>query len=345
MKKYIRKNIYNWHRITSLLIALPVLLWTVSGFLHPVMNSFKPAVKSQSIAPLKIEATKIKISLPDALHQNAIEAINSFRLVQMGDGYYYQLALNSKNEKQYLSCADGKWLKSGDALYAEYLAQQFMNVANKNGDAGHHHGSRNHFKQASNIEAVAATVTEVRQLKSFDAEYKGSQKILPVYKVSFDREDSIRLYVETGTDKMVYAVDRRKAAFSRFFSVAHSWSFLNGMGKAKSVLIGFFSLLCLASSVFGFYIYNISKARKRSAVQKRTWAKRTHRITGNIFLATTMLYAFSGGWHALKKVPDDSGKKGLQYVSSFTPGELHFSLPQLSKNLKAGEQLSNISSI
>ncbi len=58
-----------------------------------------------------------------------------------------------------------------------------------------------------------------------------------------------------------------------------------------------------------------------------------------------MLYAFSGGWHALKKVEDDSRKKGLQYAASFTPDELHFSLQQLTKNLKAGEQLSNISAV
>jgi hypothetical protein len=53
-KKYIRKNIYRWHRISSLFVAVPVLMWSLSGFLHPVMSSFKPDVRNQFLAATSI---------------------------------------------------------------------------------------------------------------------------------------------------------------------------------------------------------------------------------------------------------------------------------------------------
>jgi len=34
-----RKNIYKWHRTLSLIIALPVVRWAASGFMHPIMTN------------------------------------------------------------------------------------------------------------------------------------------------------------------------------------------------------------------------------------------------------------------------------------------------------------------
>jgi hypothetical protein len=106
-QKYIRKNVYRWHRITSLVVALPVLLWTVSGFLHPVMNSFKPDVKSQSITPVKLDTSKINLSLSKALQQNQIDSISNFRIVKLDKTYYYQLQVARQARLVYISCTDG----------------------------------------------------------------------------------------------------------------------------------------------------------------------------------------------------------------------------------------------
>ena len=135
-------------------------------------------------------------------------------------------------------------------------------------------------------------------ITAFSKEYKAANKILPVYEVSFDRSDNISLYIETRADRLVVAIDNNKRWFSAFFSFAHSWSFLNSLGKTKSVLLGLFSLLCFLSSVFGFIVYNVLKKKKAGSAGKR-W----HQWLGNAFLVTTLLYAFSGAWHAFQKLP------------------------------------------
>jgi hypothetical protein len=39
-----KKKIYQWHRTTSLIIAIPVILWAASGFMHPIMTTIRPKV-------------------------------------------------------------------------------------------------------------------------------------------------------------------------------------------------------------------------------------------------------------------------------------------------------------
>ena len=62
-QKMLRKNIYKWHRTTSLIIAIPVFLWALSGFMHPIMTTFRPKVGTQFLPPQAIDSSKIKLPL------------------------------------------------------------------------------------------------------------------------------------------------------------------------------------------------------------------------------------------------------------------------------------------
>src|SRR5688572_10597095 len=103
VRKFIRRNIYKWHRVTSLIIALPVLLWTLSGFLHPVMSSLKPEVKNQKLAATIIDSSKIKISLKDALEKNGITSLHNFRIVKLYSAFYYQVQQPGIDSLSYIS--------------------------------------------------------------------------------------------------------------------------------------------------------------------------------------------------------------------------------------------------
>lgn len=344
VKKYIRRNIYRWHRVTSLIAALPILLWSLSGFLHPVMNSFKPDVKNQFLPAASIDTTKIHVSLQQALEQNKIPALHNFRIVKLDNNYYYQIQQNNSDTLTYLSCVDGMLLKNGDRSYASYLAQRYLYepVSDKKQKAQGH-------QMAADIGSVAMKFTEkkaysktkitsIELVKEFDEEYKSSNALLPVYKVSFDRGDNIRLFIETSTDRLATAVDKRKAWFITFFAVAHTWSFLDGLGMTKNIVLGMFSLLCFLTSVFGFYVYNIIGKKKASSSGK-SW----HRTLGNVFVATTALYGVSGAWHAFHKLSEKAEKKIITDRSQFFPGEINFSFSDLAKFTKPNEKLTNVS--
>ena len=268
VRTYIRRKMYKWHRVTSLIVALPVLLWTVSGFLHPVMSSLKPEVKNQKLAATAIDSSKIKISLKNALEKNGMTSLHNFRIVKLYSAFYYQIQQAGVDSLSYISCYNAQWLPKGDEQYAAYLAQRFMSEDNgQNQNENAHHGANADARSLvvfdrPNPRFEKLNIREVELIKSFDPEYKKSNVLLPVYKVSFYRSDNIRLYIETSTDRLATAVYDRKAWFTKFFSLTHSWSFLDEMGIAKHILLGAISFLCFLTSVFGFYVYNITNKKK-----------------------------------------------------------------------------------
>lgn len=345
VKKYVRKNIYGWHRITSLIVALPILLWSVSGFLHPVMNSFKPEVRNQFLPTAAIDCSKIHIPLEQALHQNSITVLHNFRIIKFDSTYYYQIQQLDNDTLTYISCLDGTLLKDGDQLYASYLAQRYLSepIAKDKSPKKHSHQMNadiNELKVSFDTTGsfVKTKIIRTELIKKFDGDYKSSDVLLPVYKVSFNRPDGIRLYVETSSDRLAAAVDNKKAWFINFFAFAHTWSFLNGLGETKNVVLGVFSLLCFLTSVFGYIVYNIIN-RKKNASSSKTW----HRTLGNVFVLTTALYGISGSWHAFHKFSEKPQKEVLADRSQFSASDLTLSLADLQKHVNADEKFTNVS--
>jgi hypothetical protein len=354
LKKYIRKNIYRWHRVTSLIVALPILLWSLSGFLHPVMSSFKPDVKNQFLPASSIDTSKILVSLQQAMQQNKIAVLHNFRIVKFDGTCYYQIQQLDEDTLTYLSCADGSLLKNGDALYASFLAQRYLAepVAKGKANASEDHHMATYqmaeHQMTMDLGALAtmfnrysytkAKVASVELVREFNKEYKSSNVLLPVYRVNFNRNDNIRLYVETSTDRLATAVDSKKAWFIRFFAVAHTWSFLDGMGQTKNVILGIFSLLCFITSLLGFYVYNIM-SKKKAVTKSKSW----HRTLGNVFVLTTALYGISGAWHTFHKLSEKSEKEIVADRSQFNAAEANLSLTDLKSQIKPNEKLTNVS--
>lgn len=348
----IRRNIHKWHRITSLIVMMPVILWTISGFLHPVMNSFKPAVRNQALPVTEIDVAKVRIPLQSALLQNGISKLRNFRIVKLNEDYYYQVQHLSGDTHSYINCQTGHLLVDGDKVYAAFLAERFLSeplTPHHNTPKVYHHATAGAFEVVSSLSKPShypqSRVINIKLITKFDKEYKASNKLLPVYKVEFDREDHIRLYVETVADRLALAMDDRKATFNSFFAITHSWSFLNNLGKIKSLLIGAFSALCFITSVFGFYVYYISNRKKIKSNSFTHKNRKWHRALGTVFLATTLLYSFSGAWHAWNKLPQKPTIATLATPSVFNATELNLSLMSIDQTLKKEERLTNISVI
>ena len=345
--KYIRRNIYRWHRTTSLLVALPLLLWTVSGFLHPIMGSFKPEVKNSYLPAAQIDSSKITVLLQDALLQNGIENLQNFRIVKLYKGFYYQVLQKGVDSLTYINCETGNVLGDGDKHYANYLAQRYLwEEADNQKTEDHDHGSMTaslsggasfHTKEAV-ASKPKSKITSTTFVTSFTKDYKASNKLLPVYEVAFDREDGIRLYIETKADRLAYASDQKKRWFTSFFAFAHTWSFLNDLGKFKSFMLGTFAALCLLSSVFGFAVYNVLNTKKKVTNKSKRW----HRTLGNVFMLTTFLYAFSGAWHALAKLPANTNLGSVE-KEEIASRDINLNLKTVFYFLAPDEKPTNLS--
>lgn len=326
----IRKHIYKWHRVTSLIIAIPVLLWAVSGFMHPLMTTIKPKVATQTLQPQPIDSSAMETSLQLALTKNGIENFHNVRLIHVDANWFYQVQLRNGQPPVYLSAKNGKELRNGDKLYAQYIAKQFLQGQPKNrkvssaseSTPAHHQLAANFSADQTIVKAAqpevsshdccdAATssvlsdttgslVESVDLVTGFNKEYKYVNRLLPVYKVQFDRADGIRVYVETTQDRFSFVMDNRRAIFDTFFAWCHTWDWLSATGKFKYLLMGLITTMAFLSTCMGLYIFFITKTKK--GTQPITKARRRHRIVSLIACAFTLMFTFSGGLHALEKL-------------------------------------------
>jgi hypothetical protein len=316
----LRKKIYTWHRTLSLIIAIPVLLWAASGFMHPLMTNIKPKIATQKMSPVAIDSQAIRVPLQTALQQNNITGFHNVRLIHIDTNFFYQVQQEVNKAPVYLSAYNGKLLPSGDWLYAQYLARQFLEgppapVEPPTATAAatvtpvamveeEGHDCCNAATACVLTNITGSKVANVSRLTAYDNEYKYVNRLLPVYKVAFYRPDGIRVYVETTQDRFAFAMDNRRAVFDNIFQWLHTWSWLDALGNTKLYFIIGICLLAFCTALLGIYIFFITKTKKANG-HTLLKARRNHRYTAIVGALFTLAWSFSGAWHAFAKFKTD----------------------------------------
>lgn len=254
----------------------------------------------------------LRTPLQQALQQNQLDSFTNVRLVSIDTNWFYQVQQGMHKDVLYLSTTTGKLLRDGNILYAKYLAKQFLE-SNKASPGTKTIASTLH----DCCDAATAFVTNnmkgtrishTTPITAFDEEYKPVNRILPVYRVEFERADGIRIYIEPTQDRFVLAVDNNRAFFSRLFTLFHTWEWLSFLGQGRIVVEIVLSILLLFSMVSGIYIFCItrSKPTKGNPVLR---ARKYHRITTISFVLFTFMFTFSGLYHLIQRLPEDTRHK------------------------------------
>jgi len=318
-----RTTLFRLHRRLSIIIAIPVLLWASSGFMHPIMTNIRPAIATQGIMPVAIDTARIRFPLARALRVHHLDSVSNFRLVHIDTNWFYQVqpltgASNPNGRAAvpiYISCMNGNILTAGDWLYAQYLARQFLEGPAINGPATRGAvGGQGPGTKAASVEThdccgaatdivlnpvKGAKVANVSLVSHYDEEYKSINRLLPVYRVSFERADGIRVYVETTQDRFSFAMDNRRAVFDEIFRLCHTWGWLDALGKGRLAIEVLVALTALFTAVLGIFIFFTSRGAGVRGV------RRCHRYTAITAAFFTLLWTFSGSYHALSRFKDD----------------------------------------
>jgi len=392
------KQLYKWHRRLSVVIAVPVLLWASSGFMHPLMTNIRPAIATQGWPSLAIDSGRLRCPLPEALRKHHLDSFAAVRLVHIDTNWFYQVqpavrragaggsgaaGFGSATDRAlafspaiqptvpvYLSCVNGNVLAAGDWLYAQYLARHFLEGGAEKGKADampagkqiatpvvYTEGAPDCCGAATECvlhPARGAKVANVSLLTGYDKEYKSINRLLPVYRVSFDRPDGIRIYVETTQDRFSFAMDNRRAFFDGIFGLFHTWGWLDVLGKGRLVVELGFALLAFCTVLLGVYLFfttrgaRVNTTRGASADSTRAAkaknnglvrARRYHRYTAIVAAMFTLMWSFSGGYHALTKLA--AGTEPVRQAVNFSAADAGFDYARL--RAAAGRPMANIS--
>lgn len=318
IEKRVKRNMYQWHRTLGILTIVPVLFWCLSGFMHPFMaHWFKPKIAHEVIKPAAVDKAQLRYSIQEVIKTQRLQGFLNFRLVVFKDQLFYQIK-DTTGTLHYVNTTTGELLANGDLVYAEWMARFFLN------------------DQASKI-------TSITKQTEFSNEYKYVNRLLPVWKVRFEREDKMDVYVETASSRLGTFNPVSRKAFLWVFDTFHNWSFIGNISNNVlriSVMIFCLSII-IASALSGIVIYGFlwKKFKKPNPTSKTGVLRRYHRQIGIAIAFFTLTFACSGAYHATRKLSPNT-LPDMVYQPKISAAELPLSFLDLNLDW---ERLENIS--
>lgn len=309
----IKSKFYKWHRVLGLISLVPVIFWTLSGLSHPFMsNWFRPSIAQEVFKPLAQNQMKPVLSLQQVLDKNNVKAIRNFALVNFKGNTFYQV-LGQDSVYNYFSANDGILLKDGDRLYATYLARYFTQDSTLN-------------------------IKKIDYQTGFDAQYQPINRLLPVWKISFDRPDGMDVYIETGQSRMGTFNNNTRKAFLWTFEQFHTWQFLADLGgdTFRNVVLLIIMVAMLFSLLSGITVYglfwkkfkSIRQNQKAKGTDDKRFVHRFHRQLGLIVSFVMFTFVISGAFHLAVKLHNTEAPKA-DYRTVINRNELSISNLQL----------------
>lgn len=274
--------IFKWHRLLAVVLALPVVLWALSGMMHPfIANWFKPEIHQRVLPTATFSADElVEWQAPEQVLATAgIAAAANLHIVKIQQLAYYQLvAENASEVNRYFSVTDGTELVDGDQLRVCELAAAYAGLP---------------VDQINLMEPIT----------SFGLTYPYINRYLPVYRVGFANSDGLQIYVDPLTGKLAGFSNQLSRCYHLFFSYAHTWGFL---GKESDLLRIIPVLICITLAAFvgvtgvaNFFLLSVK--RKSGTRRKMTWSRKLHRVLGISASVFFLMFSLSGVAHVAAK--------------------------------------------
>jgi len=264
--------IFRYHRWFGVVSCLVVMMWGASGVMHPIMSRINPTPVNMQ-PPQAVPMLHVAKSPADVLAQVGIAEVSALRVMAWNGVSYYQVSVPGQNRRRYFEVNSGAELADGDAQYAEYLARYFI------------------ADQQSRLRRVSL-------LEHFDDDYLDINRLLPVYRVDFQRDDGLRVYVETSPPRVSALVDDRKAMLGSLFRWMHNWGFMHDQNTLRRVLISVFLFAAMLSALSGIWMYGFMW-RRSTLHAHHAPLRRWHRSVGIVVSFTALLFVVSAEWHLL----------------------------------------------
>lgn len=268
--------LFLWHRRIGVLIALPVLVWTLSGVLHPLMSRMNPQ-PVQMMAPhrmaTQVVADAAVLAPSVALNKAGIAQARALRLVQVEGRDYLQVITAASPLPRYVDLQTGVENPEADMRHAIALALHFSG-------------------------RTADQIRNVMRVEKFDADYLWINRLLPVWRVDFAGDEQLAVYVETAPARLAAMVDNTKRFNTALFNILHKWDWL----PAHPLLTALMTLLLVLAAlvaVGGVLLYGLLWQKGVTTRNPRTGLLRWHRSMGLGVSVCALLFAFSGAYHLL----------------------------------------------
>jgi len=257
-----------WHQWIGVIACIGMVLWGLSGASHPIMSRLQPVPK-QFMPPLAPVDLSQAVSLPALLQQQAITQFQHISLVQLNGQAYYRVALS--DAVRYFSVVNGAERADAERAAAISLANYYSG-------------------------RDASSVRSVEVVTDFAPDYHPVNRLLPVWRVTYNGDRNLRAYVDSEQSRLATLVDDRRAFLTKVFQFGHNWSFLQACSTVQLAVATLVLLLILASAITGVTLY--IKQRNTAPYRLKRWGLQWwHREFGLWLSSLILLLASTGLFH------------------------------------------------
>lgn len=275
------KHFYKWHRRFASVIAVPLILWALSGLLHPMMsNWFKPEIAKKFIVPQPIDIPEEAIAIADIC--TGIDEVQMIKLVNVR-GKVALLAITPDQNYHFRNVLSGEDIPNAEHIYAEQLARAFLDDPD-------------------------SALIKVTKIEKFGGSYSYINRFLPAYRVELDRTDGVQAVVDLRNGKLATYDDEFRRTGSKLFQWLHTWSFLG----ARDSLLRIMVVSTISFSAFLLSLTGVVSLFTIRSKRKMTKRRRIHRWTGGLAALFFFMFSLSGFYHVVVKF---NHKNSEQWVS------------------------------
>lgn len=304
LKRTLVKNSVSWHTRLSWIGGLALFLFAFSGIMHPLMIWTGP--KPASFFPPQVSlSAELASRIPVTLENAGIDQAVIVRMVPAESGVLLQITEHPEMPRRYFDLNNSVELPDYDEKHAIWLARYYTGLNNE-------------------------PVAEVSFLNTFSDAYPWVNRLLPIYKITFDTEDNRTAFIYTELGVLGNLTNDWKIAIQGVFQFIHTWNWLDDLEHTRVLL-----MMCLLLSLLGMSVTGIAMILllKNREMQKK---RKAHRMVAYVIWLPLLMFSTSGIYHLLQYAYGDN-HRGLQLSKPIAVTKERF-----GDNMKWLEQYKNI---
>lgn len=275
-----KKRWINWHKKLAYIVGIPMLMWALSGILHPVMANFmRPEIARRFLPPVPLNVeTEIK-KPADVLAE--LGEVHQLKLADIDQELHY-LAVTTDEEHHYFNANTGEKSSTAETAYAEQLARAYL----------------------ADDKSELVSVTKITE---FGDSYGYINRLLPVFRVKLDRADGIEVVVDPRTRRLATVDSPAGRLCGKMFNWFHRWSFLGDrFSPVRITVVSLLSLLGVLAGISGVVsLFALKSKNSQGKKRKMSRSRRWHRRLGWVTVVFYFMFSMSGFYHVVYKFTGD----------------------------------------
>ncbi|EXB47594.1 PepSY domain-containing protein [Acinetobacter sp. 1000160] len=270
------KKLLSLHRSFGMVLGVLVLLWSLTGVLHPMMSATQPQPVKRMPPPQQLDLTQA-LAATDVLKLHHITQFSALQVIELENQQIaYRILQPNQKMAEYYDSQTGQLLIDAEQHDAERLARWYTGLSQQ--------------------EIVSSQL-----ITGFSDDYPSVNRLLPVWRVDF--QNGLRAYIDPAQARLATLSNDQKMWMAKIFRLGHTWTWGDQAWTGQAILmqIALIGILCIIFMGIGLF-FKIHNRRNHRLGQKPI--RFLHRYLGISLSVFILLWVLSGFYHIWQKKPD-----------------------------------------